>query len=238
MNSATANSSTAKKREWWRREAARLGSDWNGVMELRISVAPLECGICGAVPCATPSFCTACRLADQQQPRLAQREIKQRPTPQTTIEAILYCVKARGQSPLQESANVERLSRCDAAALAQIAARMAKLGLGRPVARWPEFQRLQLSSPSRRPSRRIIVPDDHALMRLVRRIAEAQAGERTQLTYWAACRVGEMVASGLLDAHDAAAVIAEAATRAGLPRSEAERTAWSGIRRTGRLANA
>ncbi len=38
-------------------------------------------------------------------------------------------------------------------------------------------------------------------------IAEAQAGERTQLTYWAACRVGEMVASGLLDAHDAAAVI-------------------------------
>jgi len=56
-----------------------------------------------------------------------------------------------------------------------------------------------------------------------------------QLTYWAACRVGEMVASGLLDA---AAVITEAATRAGLPRSEAERTAWSGIRRTGRLANA
>ena len=40
-----------------------------------------------------------------------------------------------------------------------------------------------------------------------------------------------MVASGLLDADHAAAVIAEAATRAGLPRSEAERTAWNGIRR-------
>ena len=82
------------------------------------------------------------------------------------------------------------------------------------------------------------MPDDHALMRLVRRIAEAQANERTKLTYWAACRVGEMVASGLLDADHAAAVIAEAATRAGLPRSEAERTAWNGIRRTGRLAHA
>ena len=38
--------------------------------------------------------------------------------------------------------------------------------------------------------------------------------------------------------HAAAAVIAEAATRAGLPRFEAERTAWSGIRTTGRLAYA
>jgi hypothetical protein len=119
--------------------------------------------------------------------------------------------------------------------LPKIAARMAKLGLGRPVARWPEFQRLQLSSPSRRPTRRSIVPDDHALMRLVRVVAKAHAEKRSKLTYWAACRVGEMVASGLLDAHAAAAVIVEAATRAGLSRSEAERTAWSGIHTTGGL---
>jgi hypothetical protein len=169
---AIKNTTTAKSREWWRRESARLGSDWNGIMELRASVAPLTCDVCGSAPCVNPSFCAACSLADQQRKGPSQRE------------------------------------------------------------------RVQLSSPPRRATRRIIVPDDHALMRLVRRIAEAQAGERTQLTYWAACRVGEMVASGLLDAHDAAAVIAEAATRAGLPRSEAERTAWSGIRRTGRLANA
>ena len=76
------------------------------------------------------------------------------------------------------------------------------------------------------------------LMRLVRLIAGARAGERNNLTYWAACRAGEMVASGLLGADAAAAVIAEAATRAGLPRSEAERTAWSGIRATGGLAHA
>jgi hypothetical protein len=169
MSSAT---TTAESREWWRRESARLHSDWNGIMELRASVAPLTCNVCGSAPCVSLSFCAACSLADQQKRGLSQTE------------------------------------------------------------------RLQLSSPPRQATRRIIVPDDQALMRLVRLILEAQEGERPQLTYWAACRVGEMVASGLLDAHDAAAVIAEAATRAGLPRSEAERMAWNGIRRTGRLANA
>lgn len=166
------DATTPKSREWWRRESARLGSDWNGIMELRASVAALTCSVCGAAPCINPTFCAACSLADQQRKVLSQRE------------------------------------------------------------------RVQMPSPPRRATRRIIVPDDHALMRLVRRIAEAQASERTKLTYWAACRVGEMVASGLLDADHAAAVIAEAATRAGLPRSEAQRTAWNGIRRTGRLANA
>jgi hypothetical protein len=42
----------------------------------------------------------------------------------------------------------------------------------------------------------------------------------------------------LLTADAVAAVIAEAATRAGLPRSEAERTAWSGIGATGGVAHA
>jgi hypothetical protein len=75
-------------------------------------------------------------------------------------------------------------------------------------------------------------------MRLVQLIAGARTGDRNNVTYWAACRAGEMVASGLLEANAAAAVIAEAATRAGLPRYEAERTAWSGIRVTGGFANA
>jgi len=38
-----------------------------------------------------------------------------------------------------------------------------------------------------------------------------------------------MVADGLLSATTAVALIAEAATRAGLPRTEAERTARSGV---------
>ena len=50
-----------------------------------------------------------------------------RPTAQVTIEAILYCVRERGVSALQEPANRERLSRCDAAALAQIDDRIVRL---------------------------------------------------------------------------------------------------------------
>jgi len=170
MSSATVGSAVviehttpAKSREWRRRESARLGSDWNGIMELPASVAPLTRDVCGSAPCVNPSFCAACRLADQQRRRQSQSE------------------------------------------------------------------RVQLWSPPRRATS----PTHHALMRLVRLIAEAQAGERTQLTYWAACRVGEMVASGPLDAHAAAAVITEAATRVGLSHSEDERTAWGGIRRAG-----
>src|SRR5262249_36311507 len=101
------------------------------------------------------------------------------------------------------------------------------------LAPWPEWFRAQLSSTPRALSPHIRVAADHALMRLVRRAASASPGERNTLTHWAACRAGEMVASGLLRANTAAALITEAAMRAGLPRAEAERTAWSGIRATG-----
>jgi hypothetical protein len=60
-------------------------------------------------------------------------------------------------------------------------------------------------------------------------VAGAREGERNSLTFWCACRAGEMVAAGVLSATTAIAVIAEAATRSGLPRTEAERTARSGV---------
>jgi hypothetical protein len=106
------------------------------------------------------------------------------------------------------------------------------------LAPWPDWLCAQLLASQRAVTSRIAVPDGHAVMRLVQLIARARTGERNNLTYWAACRAGEMVASGLLGADAAAAVTAEAATRAGLPRSEAERTALSGIRATGGLAHA
>jgi hypothetical protein len=52
---------------------------------------------------------------------------RNRPTPPATIEAIMYCVRERGIRALKEPANVERLSRCDAAAMAQINKRIAKM---------------------------------------------------------------------------------------------------------------
>ena len=48
-------------------------------------------------------------------------------TPQSTVEAILYCVQTRGVPALKEPANLERLSRCDEAAKDQINKRIEKL---------------------------------------------------------------------------------------------------------------
>jgi hypothetical protein len=106
-----------------------------------------------------------------------------------------------------------------------------------PTAPWPEWllAHMRTTPP---PVSRVVVPDDAALMRLVRVIVGASSGERNNLTFWAACRAGEMVSSGLLRADTAVDVIAGAATRAGLSWAEAQRTAWSGIRRSGGTAHA
>jgi hypothetical protein len=48
-------------------------------------------------------------------------------TPQSTIDAIMYCVRERGLALLKEPANVERLLRCDANAKAQIDQRIETL---------------------------------------------------------------------------------------------------------------
>ena len=41
-------------------------------------------------------------------------------SPRTTIEAIMWSVRERGPQALQEPDNIERLSRCDDAAIAEI----------------------------------------------------------------------------------------------------------------------
>jgi hypothetical protein len=112
------------------------------------------------------------------------------------------------------------------------------LMLDAPLADWPQWL-LEILIPASQPiAPRVVVADSRALGQIVRRLARAHEGERNAITFWAGCRAGEMVASGLLDPETAAAVIAEAATLAGLPYSEAERTARSGIRKTGGPARA
>jgi len=49
------------------------------------------------------------------------------PTPQATVEAIMFAVRERGLTALKDAANVERLARCDQAARAQINHRIARL---------------------------------------------------------------------------------------------------------------
>jgi hypothetical protein len=48
-------------------------------------------------------------------------------TPQSTIEAVLHSVRARGLAALKEPANEERLSRCDEAAMKQIRDRIERM---------------------------------------------------------------------------------------------------------------
>jgi hypothetical protein len=98
-----------------------------------------------------------------------------------------------------------------------------------PPAPWPEWLLAQFRPKPRPPSPIVRVPDHRFIDKLITMVASATEGERNHLTFWAACRAGEMVAAGLLSTETAIAVIAEAATRCGLPRGEAEKTARNGV---------
>jgi hypothetical protein len=50
-----------------------------------------------------------------------------RPTPPSTIDAILYAVRKRGLPALREAPTQERLARCDDAALQQLTGRIARI---------------------------------------------------------------------------------------------------------------
>ena len=93
-----------------------------------IASAGLVCEVCGSTPCQTPGFCHARRAADARMRPLGTTERRSRPTPRTTIEAIMWCVRERGPQAIHELPNIERLSRCDDAAIAKIDARITKLG--------------------------------------------------------------------------------------------------------------
>jgi hypothetical protein len=88
------------------------------------------CRICGAEPCINRNFCRSCRYADaalRKTGRQRQSTGVSHPTSQATVEALMYYVRERGLPALQEPTNVERLTRCDAAAKAQIDQRIKKL---------------------------------------------------------------------------------------------------------------
>jgi hypothetical protein len=54
---------------------------------------------------------------------------RNRPTPKATVDAAVFAVRERGLAALKKPTNLERLSRCDAAAKAEINERIEKLGL-------------------------------------------------------------------------------------------------------------
>jgi hypothetical protein len=69
----------------------------------------------------------ACALCDHRERQRLPYRPERRPTPRTVVEAVLHTVRERGPAALHEPKNLERLRRCDAMALAQIDARLAKL---------------------------------------------------------------------------------------------------------------
>jgi bifunctional DNA primase/polymerase-like protein len=95
---------------------------------------------------------------------------------------------------------------------------------------WPSWL-LDLLKPAPPPPRRAVIPDDLQIRRILNCVAIAQPGERNSVTFWAACRFGEMTATGLLSEDDALALIVDAATTTGLSHREALAAARSGLKR-------
>jgi hypothetical protein len=98
------------------------------------------------------------------------------------------------------------------------------------VAEVPSWIIAKLNPPPPPPSSTPPLTSDraqHKLDGIIRTIATAHEGERNRLAFWGACRLVEMVAQNALSRDDAVAIAVEAASRAGLPRHEALRTARS-----------
>jgi hypothetical protein len=73
---------------------------------------------------------------------------------------------------------------------------------------------------------------DTSLRAIAKRVERATEGERNSITFWAACRFGELAREGLVEERWAAELLALAASRAGLPDHEARRTIASGFKAT------
>ena len=104
----------------------------------------------------------------------------------------------------------------------------------REPACWPDWLLAQLKPKAPPPPSRLVIPDDRRLRQILRRVVTAHEGERNDLAFWGACRLAEMVATGLISETNAMALIVDAATAAGLPRTEAIAAARSGLRTAGR----
>jgi hypothetical protein len=70
------------------------------------------------------------RLTRVTDDNVVRFEPKERPTPPTTIEALMFGLR-RGLACLEDPGNRDRLRRCDIAAMTEIAGRLTALG-------WPD----------------------------------------------------------------------------------------------------
>jgi hypothetical protein len=133
INLPNNTASTGPARVGWPGILHDIGELWSEIEMLWSEIDALRttraaCEMCGSAPCVNPSFCETCRRIEQEQPLQPPTASAPRPTPQTTIEALMHSVRERGLDALNEPNNLERLSRCDENALAEINRRLKKLG--------------------------------------------------------------------------------------------------------------
>jgi hypothetical protein len=101
-----------------------------------------------------------------------------------------------------------------------------------PVPEWI-LQALQPRQTSERPAigtMSIGKNPEAKIAGIIRAVAGAREGERNRFTFWGACRLAELVIQNRIDRSTAIDLIVEAASRTGIPRMEALRTAQSAFR--------
>jgi hypothetical protein len=96
-----------------------------------------ECLTCGQKPCASPSFCKACRVADfklfregKQRPQPIDNQFvakPSRPTPRSTVDALIHVLRTEGILAMKQPKNRERWSRCDERARERLRAFVGRL---------------------------------------------------------------------------------------------------------------
>jgi hypothetical protein len=103
----------------------------------------------------------------------------------------------------------------------------------RSLAPWPDWLRQAVARP--RPAPRaatsgLAAVGDRWLAALIRKVADAHEGSRNNILFWAGCRLRDAARAGKIGESFGAAALAVAATRAGLPSDEVERTIASALR--------
>ena len=103
-----------------------------------------------------------------------------------------------------------------------------------PLVEWPSELVTQFAKPSQQSQPRKPIPriTEPRLESLIRRVATAVNGQRNDLLFWAACRVGEWIERGQVTREAGESVLLQAARYAGLPDSESIATINSGLSRT------
>jgi len=99
---------------------------------------------------------------------------------------------------------------------------------GAPIAHAPAWllHLLKLREP---PPPRAVIADSRRVRAVLQHVATAPEGTRNAQLYWAACRLAEMIGPDLSET-EAANLLLQAASSAGLPYREALATARSGLR--------